>query len=425
MKNILFALIILISGLTEAQECKIDLLSLARPDYNMVQLNRFGQGKMFKVVFSECFDTIANKDIISNLSQWFLNKNSEISYNYINDIESADDSCNYLIIGLPLNLSDLSEFGLPVQILNGKCFLGPIDISGSEDALIVINQSAKCVAVLGNSYKALRSISTGRFMGLYDYYILKNNSMSYMGNLKDNKFVQESLVDLELIRKENYTQKINNKYLEASFSCRYGLISQFQHSIDDLIDTFDSFCRLYKVNPPEKKLKFYIHSDQLEINIVSGDPKPGTTGGFVADNLIHTVGLDKELLTHEGVHFIFNFSSISPNAFFNEGIPMSFALYLHPERIKNDCILIQDNLEIADLITGERWFWNGPYKNGQCLSYQISGLFVKFLIDNYGIDKLKKLYQYPKVNEGFRVVYDKELSVLAEEWKSYIQRNIL
>lgn len=424
MKNVLIVLIVLMSGLTEAQECKIDLLSLAQPDYNMVQLNRFGQGKMFKVVFSERFDTTANKDIIDNLSQWFLNKNSVISFININDIESVDDSCNYLIIGLTRNLRDLSVFGLPVDILNAKCSLGPIDISGSEDALIVINQSARCVAVIGNSYKALRSITTGRFMGLYDYYILKNNSLSYMGNLMDNKFVPGNLVDLELIRIENYMQKINNQYLEASFSCRYGLISQFQRSLDDLIDIFDDFCRRYKVNPPAQKLKFFIHSDQLEINIVSGDPKPGTTGGFVADNLIHTVGLDKELLTHEGVHFIFNFSSNSPNAFFNEGIPMSFALYLHPEQIKNDCILIQDNLEIVDLITGERWFWNGPYKNGQCLSYQISGLFVKFLIDNYGIDKLKKLYQYTELNEGFRAVYNKEIAVLAEEWKNYIMRII-
>jgi hypothetical protein len=157
---------------------------------------------------------------------------------------------------------------------------------------------------------------------------------------------------------------------------------------------------------------------------VSGDPKPGTTGGFVIDSLIHTVGIDKELLTHEGVHFIFNSNSSSQNAFFNEGIPMSFALFEHHERITNNCKLIQDNLEIQDLITGKKTFWRGPYKNGQCLSYPISGLFVKFLIDKYGIDKLRRFYQCSDITEGFRTVYNMELPLIVKEWKSFVLRSI-
>jgi hypothetical protein len=157
---------------------------------------------------------------------------------------------------------------------------------------------------------------------------------------------------------------------------------------------------------------------------VSGDPKPGTTGGLVIDSLIHTVGIDKELLIHEGVHFIFNYNLRRPNSFFNEGIPSSFALFQHPERIANDCKIIQDNLEITDLITGKTEFWKGPYKSGQCLSYPISGLFIKFLIDKYGIDKLKRFYQCREVTEGFKTIYNMELPMVVVEWKSYILRNI-
>ena len=190
------------------------------------------------------------------------------------------------------------------------------------------------------------------------------------------------------------------------------------------MNSFDDFCRLYKVTQPSQKLKFFIHTDQLEINIVSGDPKPGSTGGIVIDSLIHTVGLDEELLTHEGVHFIFNSNLKSPNAFFNEGIPLSFALFQHSERIMSDCKLIQDNLNIQDLITGKTGFWSGPYKNGQCLSYPISGLFVKFLIDKYGIDKLKLFYQFADIEKGLKAVYNVELPVIATEWKNYVLKNI-
>jgi hypothetical protein len=415
---------LLISGVIIAQECKIDLSSLAQPDNNMTQLNKFGQCRLFKIVLSDDFDTITNKDIINPLVQWFLNQDGRIGIVNIDDVKALDDSCHYLIIGLTGKLKDLSVFDLPVKINNSKCTIGPIKLTDIDDAIAIINEKAQCAAVIGNSYAALRNMSSGRFLGLYDYYILKKNRMSYLGNLQENRFIADSLVDLALIRKENYSRKIDNEFIEARFSCKYNTINQFKVTINSLIESFNEFCRLYKVSRPSQKLKFFIHSDQSEINIVSGDPKPGTTGGFVIDSMIHTVGIDKVLLTHEGVHFIFNSNSGSQNAFFNEGIPMSFALFEHHERIPNDCKLIRDNLEILDLITGKTTFWKGPYKNGQCLSYPISGLFVKFLIDKYGIDKLKRFYRCPDIAEGFKTVYDMELSMAVTEWKSFVLRNV-
>jgi len=415
---------ILISGVISAQECKIDLHSLAQPDINMIQLNKFGQSGLFRIVLTDGFDTIANKDIITQLSQWFINQDSKIYIVNVNDVNTLEDNCHYLIIGLTSKLKDLSIFDLPININDNKCTLGTIELTDYDDAITIINEKAQCSAVIGNSYAVLRNISFGRFMGLYNYYILKNNKMSYLGNLKKNKFIPDSLVDLALIRNVNYSRKIDNNYIEACFSCKYKTISQFQSSIDTLIDSFNDFCRIYKVKKPAQKLKFFIHWDQLEINIVSGDPKPGSTGGLVIDSLIHTVGMDKELLSHEGVHFIFNYNLRSPNSFFNEGIPSSFALFQHPERITSDCKLIQDNLEIIDLITGKTEFWKGPYKNGQCLSYPISGLFVKFLIDKYGIDKLKRFYQYTDITEGFKAIYNLEINTIATEWETYILKNI-
>jgi hypothetical protein len=424
MKNTFISIMILISGVITAQECKIDLHSLAQPDINMIQLNKFGQSRLFKIVLTDGFDTIANKDIITQLSQWFINQDSKIYIVNVNDVNKLEDSCHYLIIGLTSKLKDLSIFDLPININDNKCTLGTIELTDYDDAITIINEKARCSAVIGNSYAVLRNISFGRFMGLYNYYILKNNKMSYLGNLRENKFIPDSLVDLALIRNENYSRKIDNNYIEACFSCKYKTISQFQSSIDTLIDSFNDFCRIYKVKKPAQKLKFFIHWDQLEINIVSGDPKPGSTGGLVIDSLIHTVGMDKELLSHEGVHFIFNYNLRSPNSFFNEGIPSSFALFQHPERITSDCKLIQDNLEIKDLITGKTGFWKGPYKNGQCLSYPISGLFIKFLIDKYGIDKLKRFYQYVNIDEGFKAVYNMEIPKITTEWNNYILKNI-
>ncbi len=180
---------ILISGVITAQECKIDLHSLAQPDINMIQLNKFGQSRLFKIVLTDGFDTIANKDIITQLSQWFINQDSKIYIVNVNDVNKLEDNCHYLIIGLTSKLKDLSIFDLPININDNKCTLGTIELTDYDDAITIINEKAQCSAVIGNSYAVLRNISFGRFMGLYNYYILKNNKMSYLGNLKENKFM--------------------------------------------------------------------------------------------------------------------------------------------------------------------------------------------------------------------------------------------
>ena len=127
---------ILISGVITAQECKIDLHSLAQPDINMTQLNKFGQNRLYKIVLSEGFDTIANKDIINQLSQWFLNQDSRINIVNVNDVKKLDDSCHYLIIGLTGKLNDLSIFDLPIKINDNKCTLGTIELTDYGDAII-------------------------------------------------------------------------------------------------------------------------------------------------------------------------------------------------------------------------------------------------------------------------------------------------
>ena len=188
MNKIIISILIFISGEISAQECKIDLYSLARPDINMTQLKKFGLSRIFKVVLSNGFNATENKEIIDQLSNWFLNQNSRVDIVNIKDVKTLDDSCHYLIIGLTSQLKDLSIFDLPVKVYNNKCSLGPIELSNCDDAITLINEKAQCSAVIGNSYEALRSITIGRFTGLYDYYVLKNNKMAYLGNLQENRF---------------------------------------------------------------------------------------------------------------------------------------------------------------------------------------------------------------------------------------------
>ncbi|MCX6239334.1 MAG: hypothetical protein NTY07_17575 [Bacteroidia bacterium] len=412
------------SFLLYSQDCKIDLSKSPKlaTGYSFSQLNKtFEQSLVCKIVFSEGLDTLKYKRITTRLTSWFLNNKAKREFQFSSTVRKIDSNCTYLFIGLFNDFSNLKDYKLPLSFDENHWSLGKITLNGKNDAIVIINSSANCLAVLGNTYEGIENIYS-RWLGYYDFYILQDNKIRYFGNLKNGKFNSDSLVDLDLIRKENYSRIIENDFIKARFSCKFENPYKYQSTLDSLNEVFNTFCKLFKTDMPSQKLEYFIHYELFELNIVSGSPKPGTTSGLVIDGFIHSVGIDLDLLTHEGVHFIFNQKIKFRDQFFNEGIPGAFGLYLHPDQLQTDCKLILDYIDydFYRLITGGLDFYKAPYKNGQCLSYQISGLFVKYLIDNWGIDKTIEFYKYPEVNKGFEKIFNKPLDSLIQDWKQWI-----
>jgi hypothetical protein len=420
-------LIIILSGLNlllNSQDCKIDLSKYPKlaSDNSFSPLNRiFEQSQKCKIVFSDGLDTIKYKKITNRISRWFLNDKTKIEYLFSSASTKINTKENYVLLGIFKDFANLRDYRLPLSFKDNIWSLGKIKLDERSNAIVIINKSANCLAILGNSYEAIDNLHS-RWLGYYDYYILQDNIISYFGNLIDGKFDPDSLVDIELIRKENYSRIIENDFVKAHFSCRFDDPNKYKTKLDSLNDIFKEFCKVFKINMPTQKLDYFIHSDFTEINIVSGSPKPGKMSGFVVDGLIHTVGLDLGLLMHEGVHFIFLNSIKYRDQFFNEGIPGFFGLYLHPDQINTDKKLLLDYLDydFKSLITGKTDFFRGPYKDGQLLSYQISGLFVKFLVDTYGIDKTIEFYKYPDLTKAFETVFEKKIETIISDWIKWI-----
>jgi hypothetical protein len=413
-----------------SQDCPINLSELPKYGNNFTFLNSvFEKSEKCKIVLFNGLDSIENQNIINRLTYWFLNsdvKKKVVSSSEVKDINDYTDlKDSYLLVGTFNGISDISKYGLPLIHRDSQLIVGDIILDGKSDAIVIINPEGKCLAAFGGSIDALNNIAS-RWLGFYDYYILKENKIKYFGNLKDGKISQDSMVNVEFIRQKNYSNIISNNFIVAHFSCQYKNITNVSEKMDSLNRVFTSFCDTYKVPMPKQKLKYFIHSDPYEINIVSGSPKPGSTAGFVIDSNINTVGLDYGLLTHEGVHFIFNSSVSSPNGFFNESIPSSFSYFLNPNQIKSDCRLIESFLsyDFESLITAKVDFWKGPNNNGLLLSYPISGLFVKYLIDFYGINKFREFLKYANVYEGFAIVFNRDISNIISDWKKWIINNI-
>ena len=423
-KTIIIILFALNSGLIYSQDCKVDLAKLPQlaSDHSFSALNKiFEQSQDCKIVFSEGLDSTKYKKITTRLTSWFLNDKTKKEYQYSSTLRIINPKSNYLILGLLKDFSNLTGFKLPLSYKANHWSLGNIPLNDNNDAIVIINKSANCLAVLGNSFEAIESISF-RWLGFYDYYVLRDKKIKYFGNLKNGEFNTDSLFDLDIIRKENYSRIIENDFIKARFSCKFENPNKYQSTLDSLNVVFLQFCKLFKTNMPSQKLEYFIHNDPHELNIVCGSPKPGTTRGLVIDGLIHSVGMNLDLLTHEGVHYIFNQNIQYRDQFFNEGIPGIFGLYLHPDQIQIDRKLLLDYLDydFRSLITGEIDFFRGPYKNGQCLSYQISGLFVKYLVDTFGIDKTIEFYKYPDLKKAFETVFDKKIETIIRDWIQWI-----
>ena len=424
IKTLIIILLTSSPVLLYSQGCKIDLSKSPKlaAGNSFSELNKtFEQSPDCNIVFSEGLDTVKYKRITTRLTSWFLNNKTKKKYQFSSTLTNIDPKCNYLLIGLFKDFSNLKDYKLPLSFKDHQWSLGKIPLNGRNTAIVITNKSANCLAVIGNSYEAIESLYS-RWLGYYDFYILKDNKIGYFGNLKNGKFHADSLVDLDLIRKENYNRIIENDFVKTHFSCKVENPNKYKSTLDSLNVVLIEFCKLFKVDMPSQKLEYFIHYDQIEINIVSGSPKPGTTGGFVIDGFIHSVGMDLDLLTHEGVHFIFNQKIKFRDQFFNEGIPGAFGLFLHPDQAQSDCKLMLDYMDydFKTLITGGLDFYKAPYKNGQCLSYQISGLFVKYLIDKWGMDKMIEFYKYPDVSTGFEKVFNKRLDSIILDWKQWI-----
>jgi tetratricopeptide (TPR) repeat protein len=67
-----------------------------------------------------------------------------------------------------------------------------------------------------------------------------------------------------------------------------------------------------------------------------------------------------------------------------------------------------------------------PALRVQLYIYEESASFILFLIDHYGLEKLKQLYQasrtvIPRVAEDFRRIYGKDLTIVEQDWHRFLE----
>jgi hypothetical protein len=227
------------------------------------------------------------------------------------------------------------------------------------------------------------------------------------------------------------------KYLPDSLESRYYVVhfSAKSFSIDSLklcLPYYDAACdsiiRILVLHKPDKKVVMYIYPDEdIKYELMGW---PGKGSQTFSNGEMHVLNLDD--MVHESTHFLFN-SEISwfTMPFLSEGIAMYVESIFFPDSLQRHKSAMKQYLNepLEQWINGAVQFWAAPlYNNWRPATYVASGLFVKYLIENYGLDKCKELYKKIRMemkpaefNAVFQDVIGKSIPEITTEWKETIK----
>ena len=144
-----------------------------------------------------------------------------------------------------------------------------------------------------------------------------------------------------------------------------------------------------------------------------------------APRWFHVVISTSFINLHEVTHLLAPLAGLySINDAFDEGIAVALGgtTFHTPEVsiIRTRNILNQtEYVPLEVLLTDKAAFWETPL-----ITYQEAGAFVRFLIDQFGIEKLRKLCNEPEVTEelmnAIHRIYGLTIHELEEQWKTHL-----
>lgn len=265
-------------------------------------------------------------------------------------------------------------------------------------------------------------ISAWSYLFLGDYYLDQNKTLLsremyekvILLNKTKNSVIRAKQHIFELTDFRKDLKKYSTTHINFYFE-KPEAIEDINKYMNDREEVFLSICNELKVNS-EFKIDFFVWDNPGEVY-----EKYGISLGFsISDkNIIHshkeqTLGHE---MTHVIVHKLYSKNGIK-TGLINEGIAVYYDhnnLYPIEERLKSIPADNMKNVSIKDL-------WLNWGRQPSKLTYPISGGFIKYLIDQEGINKMILLLK----NQSYlnaKDIYGNEIDTLIIEYEEWI-RNI-
>lgn len=337
------------------------------------------------------------------------------------DLVESDWSKNLFLVGVLSEFKKWRLYQTPIRIsgkgfvINGKSFLQPSDGFAFVDTNKII--------ISGNSLAAIKTTQLA-LTGGHDILVTQNGKITYFGNSKENAFDWFNLQDL---KKTNYKQ-----IPSALFSSIY-ISKTFTDTIDyaqlnqSLKEYAKQFLSIYDLKMPAKKIVWFLHSNMQEYGTMSGMfglTCPGNnSAGFSIRGEIHTNGYNPGLVKHEYSHYLFDNSIPQDNnpAFFVEGC-VEYVTNINDKALFTKRISIakkfRDSLNYSDLIVNNKDFY-GKYS---AENYSICGIFVKFIIDKFGVNRFKQYCLAGNKTVTTKEIFDTGFADIVSQYKGWLDK---
>ncbi len=325
------------------------------------------------------------------------------------------------IYGTIKDFKNWNRFHLPFKKIPNGFSYDDVEYINNSDGFFFISNNRMVYS--GNSLEPIwKEQSTNA--PYYKYMIFKNGLM-------DKLCINDiSIIDVAKIRESNYN-KISTKYYNLFIDKKLGEINISDSVIIDI-------CLKMQLPLPEFKINAFLHYDPNATRLFSNfyfmagcdtlstEMKFGT----VQIDGIHTTGDDIGFVKHETFHYLWKILvGINPNIneFFDEGIQKYYE-FLNDTLQSQYALKIQkeySDYDIFDLVVkGDRQkFWGGPSENNVPIAYYLSGLFVKFLIDEESLNIFKSFYVSRNVDESFDMYYKHTATEMILKYNDWIKNN--
>jgi hypothetical protein len=188
-------------------------------------------------------------------------------------------------------------------------------------------------------------------------------------------------------------------------------------------------CQTLDIEPPAV-VPFYKHPSQLDLYETTGSRSTGVTVA-ASDGQGHEVHSVHGYDPHEVMHAVAHKALGRPPAFFDEGLATAFGWDWTPGETgvhqRATSLLGQKRIvSLRRLLTD--WDFRS-YKSYP--AYSAAGSFIKFLLDNYGEDRLASMFTLDRfskleaIEDRFSSVYGRSIYQVEEDWLTALGSRIL
>jgi hypothetical protein len=165
------------------------------------------------------------------------------------------------------------------------------------------------------------------------------------------------------------------------------------------------------------RMHVFLHRDIPRLNELTGSPAPAFSNGTSSTHIAHDYDDAHEMVHLFALQIPTDEESVPPDAFFVEGLATALMREDAGTAIDDYAAVYLQVSRMPRLVDLRRNWWK--FKEPGVHPYHVAGSFVSFLIDEFGIEKVKRLYTHCLECQG---VLGRSFARLEREWWEWLMR---